>query len=188
MKLHRLFAPVLIGLAVLTGCGPKPAAKPPVSAPAPAPAVDPVHGHLLQAQPKLPTVKVLLGNPSERLQEMTAEIASKSVEISTGMMFRTNMAETEAMLFIFSNAAPRNFYMRNCTVPLSAAYISPEGEILQIIDLQPHDERGVPSLSDNIQFVLEVPQGWFKRHNVTVGGIVRTETASLKEIDVRKIK
>jgi uncharacterized membrane protein (UPF0127 family) len=129
---------------------------------------------LLHAQPKLPTVRVWLGS-----EEMIAEVARQDVEIKTGMMFRTNMAENEAMLFVFGYPDGRNFYMRNCTVPLSAAYISPDGEILEIIQLQPHDEIGVQSKSSNVQFVLEVPQGWFQRHNIREGTTVRTERGSL---------
>ena len=71
--------------------------------------------------------------------------------------------------------------MRNCFVALSGAYISPTGEILQIIDMKPHDETGIPSNSNNVQFVLEVPQGWFQRHNVSAGAVVRTERGSLME-------
>jgi uncharacterized membrane protein (UPF0127 family) len=170
MKFWGLFA--LLFPVALAGCGQSGRVEP---AP-PAPEIDPVHGHLLHAQPKLPTVTVHLDG-----QELTAEIARQPVEIATGMMFRTNLLENEAMLFVFPDAAPRSFYMRNCYVPLSGAYISPAGEILQIINMQPHDERGIPSMSDNIQFVLEVPQGWFKRHNVGVGAMVRTERGSLHE-------
>ena len=112
---------------------------------------------------------------------MVAEICREPVEIATGMMFRTKMAENEAMIFVFSNAEPRNFYMRNCLVPLSAAYIEPDGKIAEMIDLQPGDERGVQSRTSNIQFVLEVPQGWFKRHSISNGVVIRTERGSLKE-------
>jgi len=176
MKFRWFNGFLLAALLVLTGC-PKPSAAPP---PPSKPAVDPVHGHLLQAQPRLPTIKVLLGNPTGDTQEIIAEQARQPVEIATGMMFRTNMPENEAMLFVFPEAAGRNFYMRNCVVPLSAAYISPRGEILQIIDMQPGDEIGIPSASDNVQFVLEVPQGWFRRHKIDVGGFVRTEKGSLQ--------
>ena len=136
--------------------------------------IDPMRGHLLHAQPTLPTLKVWLGD-----QELITEIAREPVQIATGMMFRTNMPENTAMLFVFPDAQPRNFYMRNCVVPLSAAYIAPDGTIQEIIDLQPGDEVGVPSKSDNIQFVMEVPQGWFNRHNITPGAMVRTERGSL---------
>jgi uncharacterized protein len=172
MKLPQLFALFLIGLAALTGCQKTDT----VPSPPPAQEIDPVRGHLLRAQPKLPTIRVWLGD-----QELIAEIASRPVEIATGMMFRTNLLENEAMIFVFADAAPRSFYMRNCFVPLSGGYLSPQGEILQIIDMKPHDETGIPSDSNNVQFVLEVPQGWFARHNIPVGTLVRTERGSLQE-------
>lgn len=140
------------------------------------PEIDPMRGHLLHAQPKLPTIKVWLGD-----QELITEIASEPVQIATGMMFRTNMPENTAMIFVFSEPAPKNFYMRNCVVPLSAGYIAPDGTLVEIVDLQPGDERGVQSKSDNVQFVLEVPQGWFQRHNLSTGAVVRTERGSLLE-------
>jgi uncharacterized protein len=171
MNLQR-WSTALFAALILTGC-----TKPPAAAPlSPIPEIDPARGHLLHAQPRLPVVKVRLGD-----QELIAEIARRPVEIATGMMFRTNMLENEAMLFVFPDAAPRSFYMRNCVVPLSGAYISPEGEILQIIQMQPGDERGIQSQSDNIQFVLEVPQGWFARHRIGVGSTLRTERGPLRE-------
>jgi len=159
-----------IAAAALAGCE-----KPAAPAPAPA-ALDPVYGHLLHAQPKLPTLKVWLGD-----QELVAEVARRPVEIATGMMFRTNMPDNTAMLFVFPDAQPRSFYMRNCVVPLSAAYIAPDGTILELVDLHPGNEVGVPSRSHHIQFVLEVPQGWFARHHLTPGAVVRTERGTLQE-------
>lgn len=138
--------------------------------------LDPIRGHLLHAQPKLPTLKVWLGS-----EELITEIAREPVQIATGMMYRTNMPENTAMLFVFPAPGPKNFYMRNCVVPLSAAYIEPNGTIAEIVDLHPGDEVGVQSQSSNLQFVLEVPQGWFARHNVTTGAVVRTERGSLRE-------
>ncbi len=169
---------VLIALGAVS-CGKSTAIAPSASAPE----IDPVHGYLLHAQPKLPTVKVWLGR-----EELITEIARQPVQIATGMMFRTNMPENTAMIFVFPPAeiGPKNFYMRNCTVPLSAAYITPEGIIDEIVNLQPGDERGVQSRSGNLQFVLEVPQGWFLRHNVSAGAVVRTEHGSLQESFFRR--
>ena len=175
MKQTWLWVLTLTSLPLLAGCE-KAADRPRATS-----EIDPVHGHLLHAQPKLPTVKVWL-----RDQELVAEIARESVQVATGMMFRTNMAENEAMIFVFPSAAPKNFYMRNCVVPLSAAYIAPDGSIAEIVDLQPGDEVGVQSQSDNIQFVLEVPQGWFQRHNVATGAVVRTEKGSLTDTFFRR--
>jgi uncharacterized membrane protein (UPF0127 family) len=137
-------------------------------------AIDPVRGHLLHALPKLPTIKLFVAE-----QELIAEIARAPVEIATGMMFRTNLLETEGMLFVFPVPGPKNFYARNCLIPLSVAYIAPDGTVLQIVELQPGDEKGVSSWSTNVQFVLEVRHGWFDRHGIRPGAIVRTEKGTL---------
>jgi uncharacterized membrane protein (UPF0127 family) len=143
--------------------------------------VDPVYGHLLHAQPRLRTVKVWLG-----AEELTAEVAVRPIEIATGMMFRTNLLENEAMLFVFPDVGPRSFYMRNCTVPLTAAYINPDGVIQEFARLDPGDTNGVPSRSWNIQYVLELPQGWHERHNIRTGAVVRTDRGSLRETFFRQ--
>jgi uncharacterized membrane protein (UPF0127 family) len=185
MKLLRPAASLMMLVVVLVACQgchkPNAVAANGTGAIATQPEIDPVRGHLLHAQPKLPTVKVWLGP-----EEMVAEMARTQVQIATGMMFRTNMAENEAMIFVFPTAGPKNFYMRNCTVPLSAAYITPDGTIAEIVDLQPGDERGVQSRTSNLQFVLEVPQGWFTRHNISTGAVVRTEHGSLLDTFFRR--
>jgi uncharacterized membrane protein (UPF0127 family) len=163
---------LLVLSAGLSGCSPQ-------TPPAPSlPERDPLRGHLNHAQPPLPTVRVWVG-----AAELTAEIARTEVQIATGMMFRTNLAETAGMLFVFppQMIGPKNFYMRNCTVPLSAAYIQPDGVIAEIVDLQPGNEVGVQSQSANLQFVLEVPQGWFGRHQIQAGAVVRTERGTLQQ-------
>jgi uncharacterized protein len=169
----KLFSLALTLLAaVLSGCKDgkrNPPSPSTIAAPSAAPA------YLTNAQPRLQTMKLYVG-----AKELNAELALKPVEIYTGMMWRTNMAETEGMLFVFSAPEPRAFYMRNTYVPLSAAYIDPEGIIQEIHDLQPLNETPVQSKSANIQFVLEVPQGWFKRHGISTGMLVRTQHGELK--------
>ena len=110
-----------------------------------------------------------------------AELALNDRQRMTGMMFRTNMAESEAMLFVFPVPHRTAFYMKNTTVPLSAAYIDPDGTILEIHDLKPLEEKPVEASSDKIQFVLEVNQSWFERNKVGTGTVIRTEHGSLAE-------
>ncbi len=138
-------------------------------------AAGPLPPFLTNAQPRLQTMRLFVG-----AHEVRAELALKPIEIYTGMMWRTNMAETEGMLFVFGDVAPRAFYMRNTLVPLSIAYIDPQGIIQEIHDLHPRNETPVPSKAENIQFVLEVSQGWFKRRNISAGTLVRTEFGELK--------
>jgi uncharacterized membrane protein (UPF0127 family) len=119
-------------------------------------------------------------------QEITAEVALTLTEIATGMMFRTNLADNEGMLFVFNVPHRAAFYMKNTYLPLSAAYIDPEGIILEIHDLQPLDETPVEARSDQVQYVLEMRQGWFDRHGIGPGALVRTELGSLREVFGRR--
>ena len=129
-----------------------------------------------RAQPKLPSIKLWLG-----AQELDTELAITALQIQTGMMFRTNLAENAGMLFVFGDRDRRGFWMKNCPHPLSCAYIDSEGVILETYDMKPHDEASILSQSDQIQYVLEVNQGWFKRNNVGAGAVVRTERGTLRE-------
>ena len=140
-----------------------------------------IPGEPTQAQPKLQTLKVWVGS-----EELITELALTPVQNRTGMMFRTKMAENEAMLFV--EGAPRqvSFWMKNVDIPLSAAYIDPEGVILEIRKLEPHNTNSVVAVSSRIQYVLETPQGWFERHNVSTGAVVRTERGTLQETFFRR--
>lgn len=129
-----------------------------------------------QAQPKLQTIKLWLG-----AEEMDTELALTPDQLRTGMMFRTNMAENEGMLFVFPIPHQTSFWMKNTVLPLSAAYIDPNGVILEIHALKALDTNEVKAATDQVQFVLETPQGWFDRHHVGIGTVIRTEHGSLKQ-------
>jgi uncharacterized membrane protein (UPF0127 family) len=141
---------------------------------APAPSVE----DLLptQAQPKLPTMKIYLG-----AEQLDAEMALNDQQRTTGMMFRTNIQETDAMLFVLPAPQRASFWMKNCPESLSAAYITPDGTIQEIHHLEKNDTNGVVAARDDIQFVLETKDGWFARHNINPGTVVRTEKGSLRE-------
>ena len=129
-----------------------------------------------KAQPRLRTMKLYLG-----AEELTAELALTMEQQRMGMMYRESMAENEGMLFVTPRTQRASFWMKNTTVHLSAAYIDPEGVILEIHELKPLDTNPVRANSDQIQYVLEVNYGWFERHNIREGMVVATEHGSLRE-------
>jgi uncharacterized protein len=167
---------ILVSLAVLAllaalgpGCG---CNKP--ATPEPSPSMTP--DLPTRAQPKLQTLKLWLG-----AEEMVTELALTPEQVQTGMMFRTNMAENESMLFVFNQPHQARFWMKNCPLPLSAAYIDPDGVILEIRKLEPHNTNEVVAETARVQYVLETRQGWFERHNIRPGAVVRTERGSLQD-------
>ena len=129
-----------------------------------------------QAQPKLPTMKIYVGP-----ETLNAELATTEREEMTGMMFRTNIQETDSMLFVLPVPQRANFWMKNCPESISAAYITPDGTIQEIHHLEKNDTNGVVAARDDIQFVLETKDGWFARHNIGTGIVIRTEKGSLPE-------
>jgi len=91
-------------------------------------------------------------------EEMNAELALTFAQQEAGMMFRTNMEENAGMLFPLASTQRAAFWMKNCPLPLSVAYINPEGVIEEIRDMQPQDTNNIISASANIRFALETPR------------------------------
>jgi uncharacterized membrane protein (UPF0127 family) len=112
---------------------------------------------------------------------ITAELAMTEIQVGTGMMFRKAMGENEGMLFVFARPHRTSFYMKNTILPLNVAYIDSEGTILELHELQPLNETPVPAASDNVQFVLEMNKGWFKRHNIALGSVITGERGKLRD-------
>ena len=112
---------------------------------------------------KLPTTQLQLQD-----QHVLIEIADELHERQKGLMFRTTMPENEGMLFVYDAMAERRFWMKNTSIPLSIAYIDNTGVIVHIADMQPFSEVGVSSVYP-AQYALEMNQGWFGAHNITVG-------------------
>ena len=119
-------------------------------------------------------MKIYLG-----AETLDAELALTEQEKRIGMMFRTNILETDAMLFVFPGPFQPKFWMKNCPESISAAYITPDGVIAEIHHLEKNDTNSVVAATDNIQYVLEVNDGWFARHNISTGTVIRTEKGSL---------
>ena len=126
-------------------------------------------------------MKIYLG-----AETLDAELALTEKEEMTGMMFRTNIQEADSMLFVLPQPQRAAFWMTNCPESISAAYISTDGAIEEIHHLEKNDSIPVVATNDNIQFVLETSEGWFTRHNVNIGMLVRTEHGSLAETFLRR--
>ncbi|MDR1566119.1 MAG: DUF192 domain-containing protein [Treponema sp.] len=91
-----------------------------------------------------------------------AEIARTGAERARGLMYRQELKDGEGMLFIFERDETLSFWMKNTTIPLSIAYISSEGRILEIHDLEAGNLNPVRS-GRSARYALEVPRGYFAR-------------------------
>ena len=115
-------------------------------------------------QPTLPAIELRIGT-----KKITAEVADEDHERAAGLMFRKSLASDSGMLFVMDDSGPVGFWMKNTEVPLTIAYIDPAGVIKELHDLQPRNEKPVPSRFPNIAYALEMPQGWFTKNNIWPG-------------------
>jgi uncharacterized protein len=115
-------------------------------------------------QHNLPTAALSLGTNT-----LTAQIAATDATRELGLMSRTNLSDNEGMIFVFPQPRPVTFWMKDTPTPLSIAYISASGRILELHDMKPFDETSIPSTSQAVVYALEVAKGWFDRHGVLPG-------------------
>jgi uncharacterized membrane protein (UPF0127 family) len=102
---------------------------------------------------------------------ITVEIARTEEERSKGLMYREQLLDGEGMIFVFDYDQPVSFWMKNTLIPLSIAFITADGRILEIKDMYPLNLDSVHS-SRPIRYALETPQGWFNRVGIIAGDMV----------------
>jgi len=120
------------------------------------------------------TQEISIERDGQVIAVVKAEIARTHDERQQGLMFRQNLPDGEGMLFIFESDQILSFWMKNTYIPLSIAYISSAGRIIDIKDMFPHDESSVTS-SRSVRYALEVPQGWFDKNGVKEGDIINID-------------
>ncbi len=114
----------------------------------------------------LPTASLKVGDAT-----LSVEIAHTPAQRERGLMYRKSMPEDHGMLFVFPRDEQLSFWMKNTLVPLSIAFISSDGTIKQIADMQPESLANIPS-DYSVRYALEVNQGFFARHGIRVGEVV----------------
>ena len=97
-----------------------------------------------------------------------AELAVTDAQRMQGLMHRTELEDGKGMLFIFNNDQILSFWMKNTLIPLSIAFITSDGRIVEIFDMEPHELTPVRS-SLPARYALEVPQNWFSRAGIAAG-------------------
>lgn len=105
-------------------------------------------------------------------EEVTVEVAETDAQRRRGLMGRDSLPEDHGMLFVYSRPQTLSFWMRNTEIPLDIAYISRDGVIVDIQQMEPHTEERHPS-REPAMYALELPRGWFEEHGVEVGDRVR---------------
>jgi uncharacterized protein len=104
-------------------------------------------------------------------QSFAVEIARTDAERERGLMRRTALGRREGMLFVFERDEHLTFWMKNTPLPLSIAFLSAEGKILEIADMTPFSEKTIRSRL-SARYALEVPRGVFEEIGAAPGDTV----------------
>lgn len=120
-----------------------------------------VAGYYIVSKPK--TVDISIGECRVR-----TEIANTPELREKGLSRRKRLKAEHGMLFVFQYSRRQRFWMKDTSIPLSIAFISPDGTIFQIEQMKPYDLSWVTSHSP-AKYALEVNQGFFNENGITVG-------------------
>lgn len=101
-------------------------------------------------------------------REFTIEIADDGSERSAGLMFRTQMDDDHGMLFVFEQARPVSFWMKNTPMPLDLVFIGQDGVIRAILPGESFSETPI-SPGEPVRFVLELKRGMAEKAGMAAG-------------------
>jgi len=105
---------------------------------------------------------------------LNIEIPKNQTDFYLGLMFRESLDYDSGMLFVFEDVGVKSFHMKNTRIPLDIAFITEQGKIESIKELEPFSLLPVYSNSE-VLYALEVNRGWFTEHNIKVGQNILTD-------------
>ena len=115
------------------------------------------------ANAKLPTTTIKVGSHALRV-----EVVATDAERQKGLMFREKLGRNDGMLFVFDEPAYHSMWMKNTLIPLSVAFVDAKGEILNILDLEPHSLETRMSAGP-ATYAIETNRGWFAAQGLKAG-------------------
>ena len=123
-------------------------------------------GPAVAQQPELPTIAL-----NADIFVIQAEVADTPATRELGLMRRKSMAQGAGMLFLFDESATHCMWMKNTLIPLSVAFITTDGRIVNLADMQPQTED-VHCGQTDVRYALETPLHWFAQHGIRPGARV----------------
>jgi len=156
----RLLAAAAVA-ALACACGA--AAGPGSSAPAPTPTA-------ATAAPAGPRAEM----PSGAVYRL--ELARTPEEQALGLMYRESLPDRTGMLFLFDDAQPHHFWMKNTMIPLDMIWMDESGRVVYVSANTPPckaEPCATYGPEGPARQVLEIAGGLAAKENVTVGSTLK---------------
>ncbi len=105
------------------------------------------------------------------IHRIEAEVAHTQQTRMTGLMNRRVMPQQRGMLFVFDEVQQHCMWMKNTFIPLSVAFLDESGRIINVADMQPHNESN-HCAAKPARYALEMNLGWFRSRNLGAGAAI----------------
>ena len=105
---------------------------------------------------------------SAGMNVIDAQLALTPEQRQIGLMLRKDMPQHEGMLFVFEQPSQQCFWMKNTLLPLTAAFVTDDGTIVNLADMKPQTMDSHCS-AQPVRYVLEMNQGWFAKKAIKAG-------------------
>ena len=113
--------------------------------------------------------------------QFNCELANTPESISKGLMYRTELAADEGMLFALPYPSPWAFWMKNTLIPLDMIWLNSSKKVIHMVEnAQPCTQANCPVFSPpfktNATYVLEISGGLSQTHHISLGTQINFET------------
>jgi len=112
---------------------------------------------------KFQSSQVKVGN-----QSLKVELAITEPQRMQGLMYREKLGANDGMLFVFDEPEYQSMWMKNTLIPLSVAFLAPDGTILNVEDMEPQTLNPHMSAGPAL-YAIETNKGWFAAHGLKPG-------------------
>lgn len=105
---------------------------------------------------------------------VSLEVANAPDERQQGLMYRQSLPEQHGMVFVYDDAAPRTFWMKNTYVPLDMIFVTADGTVVNVEHATPQPNASESELArysseGEAKYVVELPRGFANRTGVEAG-------------------
>jgi uncharacterized protein len=120
------------------------------------------------AKSAYPTPNATVTTKAGDIALIRLEIADTEALRNTGLMYRTSLDPDSGMIFVWPSPVSESFWMENTYIPLSIAFLAPDGKVQEMLDMDPLTTTlHTPALS--YQYAIEANLGYFKSAGIVPG-------------------
>lgn len=119
-----------------------------------------------------PRSTLKIATPDARLHTFKIWVADNDQRRARGLMFVKQMADDDAMLFIYPQAMRAGMWMKNTFMSLDMLFVAADGKVMHVVEnTEPQSLKTIDSTTEVIA-VIELKAGTAKRLRIAKGARV----------------